>query len=188
MGDFRAVHTAETSSLQVSLDYQSESLEEISLTLNYVLDMGSRYLRRDEMSPMTFAGYGRLRTLEISLRFVFDQNSLRFVTDAGGLTSEQAVTVAVVDVNETGLVRQSTVLDKRMRTHLGHDVQKIKLLRDLLSSIRTSKDRLVPLDGYEIVLEQPLNTPLLSHRLERGAVLGHRKHGGQAGGVAKLNG
>ena len=39
------------------------------------------------MAPMTFSGYGALRTLEISLRFMFDQSSLRFVTDADGNAS-----------------------------------------------------------------------------------------------------
>ena len=52
--------------------------------------MGSRYLRRDEMAPMTFSGYGARRTLEISLRFIFDQNSLRFITDAGSYAETQA--------------------------------------------------------------------------------------------------
>lgn len=52
--------------------------------------MGSRYLRRDEMAPMTFSGYGRLRVLEIALRFIFDQNALRFVTDATSYAAIQA--------------------------------------------------------------------------------------------------
>ena len=42
------------------------------------------------MAPMTFSGYGALRTLEISLRFIFDQNSLRFITDAGSYAETQA--------------------------------------------------------------------------------------------------
>ena len=45
----------------------------------------------------------------------------------------------LVDIHKTSLVRQSTVLDKRMRSHLGHDMQKIELFLDLFFSVRTSK-------------------------------------------------
>lgn len=94
----------------------------------------------------------------------------------------------VVDVDVTSLVRKSTVLDKRVGAHLGHDVQKVELLVDLLFRVKTSKSGRVAVDGDEVVLEQSFDAPLLPQLLELGAVLGHAEHGAEAGGEADVDG
>ncbi|KAI0016529.1 hypothetical protein F4780DRAFT_675604 [Xylariomycetidae sp. FL0641] len=65
-----------TTRLQKSLDYQSHSLEEISLTISSVnFDRSSNL--GDVIKPMSFSEFEALKTLEVSPPFVFGDEALR---------------------------------------------------------------------------------------------------------------
>ncbi|KAI6771274.1 hypothetical protein HG531_008899 [Fusarium graminearum] len=105
--------------------------------------------------------------------------------DVGELVVAEGV---VVDGDVTGLIGDSAVLDESMRSHLGNDVHKVKLLGDLLLSVGASEDGLVAVDLNKVVLEETLDTSLLAHLLKGGAVLGNTEHDGEASGEADLDG
>lgn len=94
----------------------------------------------------------------------------------------------VVDVDVAGLVGQGTVLDEGVGAHLGHDVQEVEALRDLLLSVGAGESGDVAVDGDEVVLEQALDAPLPAQLVKLGAVLGHAEHDWQTGGEADLDG